>query len=55
MRHYIPLQTATGWVVAYQNHRGEFVCFMECPTLEIAYRESAQMTLAATKNALVAA
>lgn len=45
MRHYIPLQTATGWAVAYGNHRGEFVSVMECPTLETAYEEARLMTM----------
>jgi hypothetical protein len=52
MRHYIPLQSAGGWAVAYQNHRGEFIAVMDCKNLEIAYQEAAAMTLAATKQAL---
>lgn len=51
MRHYIPLQTATGWAVAYQNHRGEFVAVLECPTLESAYSEAVEMTTRANHQA----
>lgn len=51
MRHYIPLQTATGWAVAYGNHRGEFVAVLECPTLESAYSESRAMSDAARAEA----
>lgn len=54
MRHYIPLETKTGWAVAYQNHRGEFVAVMECPTLETAYAEARAMTFQFTKEALAA-
>lgn len=52
MRHYIPLQTKTGWAVAYGNHRGEFIAVMDCNSLEAAYMESEAMTLDATKRAL---
>lgn len=52
MRHYIPLQTETGWAVAYGNHRGEFISVMECPTLETAYGEAREMTLHETKEAI---
>lgn len=45
MLHYVPIPTATGYAVAYGNHRDEFVPVLECPTFEIAYRESARMTL----------
>jgi len=50
MTHYIPLQTATGWAVAYGNHRGEFVAVMECQTLEGAYSEARQMTISAYRE-----
>lgn len=52
MRHYIPLETKTGWAVAYQNHRGEYIPVMECLSLDAAYREAAAMTLEATKRAI---
>lgn len=53
MRHFIPLQTDKGdWVVAYGNHRGEFIAVAEFGTLEAAYAESEAMTLDATKRAL---
>lgn len=53
MRHYIPLQATNGaWLVAYGNHRGEFIGVMECGSLEAAYKESEAMTLEATKRAL---
>lgn len=53
MRHFIPLQTDKGaWVVAYGNHRGEFIAVAEFGTLEAAYAESETMTLDATKRAL---
>lgn len=45
MRHYIPLPTATGYAVAYQNHRDELIPVMECPTFASAYREAARITL----------
>ena len=51
MRHYIPLQTATGWAVAYGNHLGEFVAVMECPTLEAAYREACDLSAQAMREA----
>lgn len=52
MRHFIPLSTDKGWVVAYGNHRGEFIAVMDCNTLEAAYREAAAMTLDDTKQAI---
>lgn len=52
MRHYIPLQTSSGWAVVYGNHRGEFIAVMDCNTLQAAYNEAAAMTLDATKRAL---
>lgn len=52
MKHFIPLSTANGWVVAYGNHRGEFIAVMECNSLETAYAESEAMTLDATKRAI---
>lgn len=45
MKHYIPLQSEDGrWMVAYENHRGEFVAVMDCGSLSAAYREAAAMT-----------
>lgn len=52
MRHYIPLETKTGWAVAYRNHRGEYIPVMECLSLDAAYAESASATLEATKRAI---
>jgi hypothetical protein len=51
MRHYIPLQTRDGWAVCYLNHRREFVSVMECATLEAAYIESVNHTIAALEEA----
>lgn len=45
MRHYVPVQDAKGeWVVAFMNHRGQFVAVLECPDLVTAYSEAAAMT-----------
>lgn len=52
MTHFVPLQSDKGWVVAYGNHRGEFIAVMDCNTLEAAYQEAAAMTLDALKRAL---
>lgn len=53
MTHFVPLQTDRGaWVVAYGNHRGEFIAVAEFGSLEAAYQEAAAMTLDATKRAI---
>ena len=53
MTHFVPLQTDRGaWVVAYGNHRGEFIAVAEFGSLEAAYNEAAAMTLDATKRAI---
>lgn len=44
MTHYVPIRTADGWAVAYENHRGELIAVMECATFAVAYRESADMS-----------
>lgn len=52
MTHYVPIQQAGAWHVAYANHRGELVSVLECGTFAAAYQEAASMTLEATKRAL---
>lgn len=53
MKHYTTWPMQNGAVaVGYVNHRAQFCPVLECPTFEVAAREAAQMTRAATLEAL---
>ena len=52
MKHFVPIDTGTGWGVCYRNFRGEFVPIMECVSFDVAYDQCVKHTQDAMEEAM---